>query len=103
MIHMVTEGRIVETAAGPVVTAMVHLKTDTEKIETISNTLSGHNFIEDIYLVTGTWDMIIKVRFPDINQMRNFLIKDLRNVDGIKDSYTSMVISIFKDRGVTFQ
>jgi AsnC family. len=47
--------------------------------------------------------MILKVRFPDVNQMRNFLVKDLRKVDGIKDSYTSMVISIFKDRGVKFQ
>lgn len=100
---MVSEGRIVESTAGPVVTAMVHLKTDTEKIEAISNILSQLNFVEDIYLVTGTWDMIIKVRFPDINQMRNFLIKELRNVDGIKDTYTSMVINIFKDRGVKFQ
>ena len=82
---------------------MVHLKADTSKIETISASLSELNFIEDIYLVTGNWDMILKVRFPDVNQMRNFLVKDLRKVDGIKDSYTSMVISIFKDRGVKFQ
>lgn len=100
---MTSEGRIVETATGPVVTAMVHLKADTGKIETISASLSELNFIEDIYLVTGNWDMILKVRFPDVNQMRNFLIKELRNVDGIRDSYTSMVISIFKDRGVKFQ
>lgn len=92
-----------ESATGAVVTAMVHLKADTSKIETISASLSELNFIEDIYLVTGNWDMILKVRFPDVNQMRNFLVKDLRKVDGIKDSYTSMVISIFKDRGVKFQ
>ena len=47
--------------------------------------------------------MILKVRFPDVNQMRNFLVKELRKIDGIKDSYTSMVINIFKDRGVKFQ
>ncbi|MGC8561992.1 MAG: Lrp/AsnC family transcriptional regulator [Thermoplasmata archaeon] len=92
-----------ENAAGPVVTAMVHLKADTAKIETISASLSELNFVEDIYLTTGNWDMILKVRFPNVNQMKNFLVKDLRNVDGIKDSYTSMVINIFKDRGVKFQ
>ncbi|MEM0141618.1 MAG: Lrp/AsnC ligand binding domain-containing protein [Thermoplasmatales archaeon] len=100
---MINEGKIVENAAGPVVTAMVHIKADTSKIEQISSTLAQHTFVEDIYLVTGTWDMILKVRFPDMGQMRNFIVKDLRNVDGIKDSYTSMVISIFKDRGVKFQ
>ncbi len=100
---MESEGRIVENATGPVVTAMVHLKADTAKIENISASLSELNFIEDIYLVTGNWDMILKVRFPDVNQMRNFLVKELRKVDGIKDSYTSMVINIFKDRGVKFQ
>lgn len=100
---MVNEGKIMESATGPVVTAMVHVKADTEKIENISTSLSELNFVEDIYLVTGNWDMILKVRFPDVNQMRNFLIKDLRKVEGVKDTYTSMVISIFKDRGVKFQ
>ncbi|MGC8645308.1 MAG: Lrp/AsnC family transcriptional regulator [Thermoplasmata archaeon] len=100
---MINEGKIVESATGPVVTAMVHIKADTSKIETISSTLAQYSFVEDIYLVTGTWDMILKVRFPDMGQMRNFIVRDLRGVDGIKDSYTSMVISIFKDRGVRFQ
>jgi hypothetical protein len=48
---MVSEGRIMESATGPVVTAMVHLKADTSKIETISASLSELNFIEDIYLL----------------------------------------------------
>ncbi|MEM0138670.1 MAG: Lrp/AsnC ligand binding domain-containing protein [Thermoplasmatales archaeon] len=100
---MINEGKIVENAAGPVVTAMVHIKADTSKIEQISSSLAQHSYVEDIYLVTGAWDMILKVRFPDIGQMRNFIIKDLRNVEGVKDSYTSMVITIFKDRGVKFQ
>jgi Lrp/AsnC family leucine-responsive transcriptional regulator len=100
---MANEGRIMENATGPVVTALVHLKTDTGKIETISASLSELNFVEDIYLVTGNWDMILKVRFPDMTQMRNFLVKELRRIDGIKDTYTSMVITIFKDRGVKFQ
>jgi len=38
-----------------------------------------------------------------MNQMRSFLIKDIRKIDGVKDTYTSMVISIFKDRGVVFK
>ena len=100
---MEVEGKMIEATTGQVVTALVQIKADTEKIETISAVLSKMNFIEDIYLVTGNWDMIMKVRFPDINQMRNFLIKDLRRIDGVKDTYTSMVISIFKDRGVIFK
>ena len=100
---MEVEGKMIEATTGQVVTALVQIKADTEKIETISAVLSKMNFIEDIYLVTGNWYMIMKVRFPDINQMRNFLIKDLRRIDGVKDTYTSMVISIFKDRGVIFK
>jgi DNA-binding Lrp family transcriptional regulator len=100
---MEVEGKMIEATTGQVVTALVQIKADTEKIETISAVLSNMNFIEDIYLVTGNWDMILKVRFPDIGQMRNFLIKDLRRIDGVKDTYTSMVISIFKDRGVIFK
>ena len=86
-----------------VVTAMVQIKADTEKIEDISSQLSKLNFVEDIYLVTGNWDMVLKVRFPDMNQLRSFLIRDIRKIEGVKDTYTSMVISIFKDRGVVFR
>lgn len=100
---MTNEVDILDNATGTVVTALVHLKADTDKIESISENLAKLNFIEDIYLVTGTWDMIIKVRFPDVNQMRSFLIKDLRRIEGVKDTYTSMAITIFKDRGVKFQ
>ncbi len=53
--------------------------------------------------MTGEWDLILKVRFPDVDSMKKFLLKDLRNKEGIKDSQTSMVISIFKDRGIVFK
>jgi len=101
--NMEYEGKMIEATASQVVTAMVQIKADTEKIEDISSHLSKLNFVEDIYLVTGNWDMVLKVRFPDMNQMKSFLIKDIRKIDGVKDTYTSMVISIFKDRGVVFK
>ena len=86
-----------------VVTAVIHVKTSTDKIEEISKSLQEINYVEDIYLVTGEWDLILKVRFPDVDSMKKFLLKDLRNKEGIKDSQTSMVISIFKDRGIVFK
>ncbi len=98
-----SEENIDNYSGAMVVTAVVHVKTSTDRIEEISKSLQEINYVEDIYLVTGEWDLILKVRFPDVETMKNFLLRDLRNMDGVKDSQTSMVISIFKDRGIVFK
>lgn len=98
-----SENDFSEISGSKVITAIVHVKTSTDKIEEISKSLQDTNYVEDIYLVTGEWDLILKVRFPDVETMKNFLLRELRNKEGIKDSQTSMVISIFKDRGIIFK
>ena len=98
-----SEENLDNISGSKVVTAVIHVKTSTDKIEEISKSLQEISYVEDIYLVTGEWDLILNVRFPDVDSMKRFLLKDLRNKEGIKDSQTSMVISIFKDRGIVFK
>lgn len=47
---------------------------------------------EEVYIVTGRTDIIIKVRAHDINELNDFVIKKLRNVEGVDKTQTIIVL-----------
>jgi len=73
------------------VTALINLKVDTKDAEKIAEKISGYLVVEDVFLVTGDTDIVAKVK--------RFLVDDLSNINGVKDTKTLMVVSTFKERG----
>tara|TARA_Y100000310_G_scaffold90046_1_gene87297 strand:- start:676 stop:1119 length:444 start_codon:yes stop_codon:yes gene_type:complete len=47
---------------------------------------------EDVMIVTGATDILIKVRAKDIDGLNNFIISKLRNVDGVDKTQTLIVL-----------
>ncbi len=82
-----------------IVTSIVGIVADVNKVEAVSKSLAGNNNIEDIYVVTGEFDIIIKVRFPDLWTLQEFLVDELSKIPGVKNSKTMMVLSAVKDMG----
>lgn len=81
------------------VTALIHLKVDTKDAEKIAEKISGYLVVEDVFLVTGDTDIVAKVKVQTYNQLKRFLVDDLSNINGVKDTKTLMVVSTFKERG----
>lgn len=52
--------------------------------------LSG---VEEVNIVTGGTDILVKVRVKDIDELNNFLIKKLRRIDGVDKTQTMIVLS----------
>ena len=48
-----------------IVTALIGIETDVNLVETIGKELTRENNVEDVLIVTGQFDIVIKVRFPD--------------------------------------
>lgn len=82
-----------------IVTALVGIEADVSKVEAIGNELSSENFTEDVFIVTGDYDLVIKVRFPNYDELQNFLVNRMSQISGIKSSKTMMVLTIKKDMG----
>ncbi len=49
--------------------------------------------VEDVSIVTGEIDLIVKVSLKDVDELNDFVIFKLRNIEGIERSTTSVVLS----------
>lgn len=59
----------------------------------IAKKIKAYDFVEEVNMVTGTKDIIAKVRVESIEQLDEFLVKYLRNIDGIASTETMVVLS----------
>jgi DNA-binding Lrp family transcriptional regulator len=81
------------------VTAIINLKVDTKDADTIAEKVSKYNLVEDVFLVTGDTDIVVKTKFHNYNQLKRFLVDEISNIDGVRDTKTLMVVTTFKERG----
>ncbi len=80
------------------VSSIISIKVDTKEVDHVAETLSESDNIEDVFLVTGDVDLILKARFKDYDHMKNFLLEKSSSLDGIEDIKSMMVITTYKER-----
>jgi Lrp/AsnC family leucine-responsive transcriptional regulator len=81
------------------VTAIINLKVDTKDADKIAEKVAKYALVEDVFLVTGDTDIVVKTKFNNYNQLKRFLVDEISNIDGVKDTKTLMVVTTFKERG----
>jgi DNA-binding Lrp family transcriptional regulator len=82
------------------VAAIITVKADTKEAENIALAVAKFELIEDVFLVTGDTDIIVKARFENYAGLKEFVLKSLAPIKGIKDTKTLMVVTTYKERGV---
>jgi DNA-binding Lrp family transcriptional regulator len=82
-----------------VITAIINLKVDTKDADIIAERVSEFDLVEDVFLVTGDTDIVIKTKFNGYHDLKSFLVDDLSSIDGIRDTKTLMVVTTFKEGG----
>lgn len=53
--------------------------------------------VQEVHIITGDWDILIKVKDKDVNAVGNFVIDKLRLVKGIEKTLTCMVFDTQKE------
>ncbi len=86
-----------------IATALIGVKCNTKDIDQVSRSLVNYNNVEDVFLTTGDYDIIIKVKFPDYSSLKNFIINELSTLDGVSKTETMLVIKTYKERGIKFE
>lgn len=81
------------------VTAIITLKVDTKEAERVAQKVSEIDIVEDVFLVTGDTDIVVKTKFKNYNQLKRFLVENVSIIHGVKDTKTLMVVTTFKERG----
>ncbi|MFO8109296.1 MAG: Lrp/AsnC ligand binding domain-containing protein [Thermoplasmata archaeon] len=80
------------------VSSIISIKVDTKQVDVVAEKLSESNNIEDVFLVTGDVDLVIKARFKDYDHMKKFLLEKTSSLTGIEDVKSMMVITTYKER-----
>ena len=62
----------------------------------IATKIAGFPEVEEVYIIAGEWDMLIKVRAKSVEQIGNFVLDRLRTVQGVEKTETVTVFSIVK-------
>ncbi len=86
-----------------IVTALIGITCDTSKIEEVSKALVNYNNVEDVFLTTGDFDIIVKVKFPEYSNLKDFILNSISKLDGVTKTESMLVVSTYKERGVTFE
>lgn len=84
---------------GDQVTAVVTLKVDTKEADRIASEVARFDAVQDCFLVTGDTDIIVKARFADYRGLKEFVVRSLAPIAGIKDTKTLMVVTTYKESG----
>lgn len=53
--------------------------------------------VQEVHIVTGDWDLIIKVKAQDVDAIGKFVIDKLRLVEGVEKTLTCMVFETEKE------
>lgn len=83
-------------AIGFTVPAIISLRVDRARLLEIADELANMPVIRYVSIVTGAYDIIIEGYFRDNEELSRFLLEDLRRVDGILDTHTSLMLRLVK-------
>jgi len=53
--------------------------------------------VQEAHIVTGDWDIILKVRVRDVDELGRFVIDKLRVIEGVERTLTSVVLDTSKE------
>lgn len=48
---------------------------------------------EEVYIIAGNEDILAKIRVKDIEELNDFVVKRLRNIEGVEKTRTMIVLS----------
>lgn len=83
------------------VVALIALKVETSEADNVATETARFAEVEDVFLVTGDTDIFLKVRFPQYDELKEFVLHRLPAVKGIRETKTLLVVTAYKEGGET--
>lgn len=77
------------------VTALVQLTVERDKIDTVAKEIAGMEGISEVYSVGGRIDLIAIIRVRDNEKMAELVTGHLLKVNGIKTSETMIAFKVY--------
>jgi DNA-binding Lrp family transcriptional regulator len=79
----------------PMVTALVLLSVDRDKVDTIAQQLSDMKGVSEVYSVAGRYDLAVVIRTKDNDQLAELVTGTMLKVEGIQKSETLIAFRVY--------
>ncbi len=64
---------------------------------TLAKRISIMKNVEEVHIIAGEWDLLVKVRGRTVEDIGNFVVDELRNVEGVEKTLTNVVFETVLD------
>jgi DNA-binding Lrp family transcriptional regulator len=76
--------------------AFIDIFVESQQMQDVIDSLSKLESLEELYEVTGEFDLTIMVSASDIEELRDILKNKIMKVEGIKNTVSSIVLKAYK-------
>jgi DNA-binding Lrp family transcriptional regulator len=76
--------------------AFVDIFVDSPRLDDVAKELSVLSNVEELFEVTGEFDIVSLVSAADIEEFRDFLKNKILKIPGVKSTVTSIVLNVHK-------
>jgi DNA-binding Lrp family transcriptional regulator len=53
--------------------------------------------VQEVHIITGDWDLLIKIRAENVNAIGKFVVDKLRRINGLQKTLTCMIFETIKE------
>ena len=76
--------------------AFIDIFVESQQMQDVIDSLSKLESLEELYEVTGEFDLTIMISASDIEELRDILKNKIMKVEGIKSTVSSIVLKAYK-------
>ncbi|RLG51846.1 MAG: Lrp/AsnC family transcriptional regulator [Thermoproteota archaeon] len=63
----------------------------------VARKIAGIPEVQEVHIITGDWDMILKVKVRDVEELGRLVIDKLRTIEGVEKTLTCVVLDTAKE------
>ena len=63
-----------------------------ERLNKIAEEVSRLEEVKEVNILTGQWDLLIKVEVNDVRELAYFVVEKLRKIPGVERTITSIIL-----------
>ena len=63
----------------------------------VAKKIASFQEVQEVHIITGDWDLLIKLRAEAVDNVGNFVVDKLRLIDGLEKTLTCMVFETIKE------
>ncbi len=76
------------------VEAFILITTEIGKLRGVYTKIKNLSFVKKTNIITGPYDIVALFESEDISNLRNLVVENIREIEGIKDTTTAIIIEV---------